>query len=300
MQEINCKEFDSLLAEYVNGGLEQEVRRSVAGHSLQCRSCRVLLDDVKVKLREGGQDAEVMSSPGLDSVLEMIPEAESDLSCGRFEELISDFLDGFVHASVYHKFARHSDACSQCSRGLTDVVYAVAACHSVHIYEEQDVPETLTSKLAAIGTESQGEALECSPRPMTLAGRRLMWWGRARGLAGLRGRISRLIPTNSVERVATVCGLVLASLAVAIFGPARDTVISGVFRKAQSRATSFYNHSVDIYSQREVVEARFERVGEDLGRVWKALGGTDSMNGEDEHAEQVPGHERSRATGQER
>jgi hypothetical protein len=71
-----------------------------------------------------------------------------------------------------------------------------------------------------------------------------------------------------------------------------------MFRKAQSRATSFYNHGVDIYSQREVVEARFERVGEDLGRVWKALGGTDSINGADERG--VAGREQSRATGQDR
>jgi hypothetical protein len=92
----------------------------------------------------------------------------------------------------------------------------------------------------------------------------------------------------------------LASLAVAIFGPARDTVISAVFRNAQSRATRIYNHGVDIYSQKELVEARFERVGEDLGRVWKALGGEDSIDGEDEHAGPVTGHEQGRAIGQER
>jgi hypothetical protein len=299
MQEISCKDFDSLLAEYVDGGLAQNVRQGMAGHSLRCRTCRALVDDVKIRLREVGREGEIASSPHLEAVLELIPTAESDLTCPSFEDLISDFLDGFVHASVYHKFARHSDACSKCSRVLTDVVYAVAACHSVHIYEEQEVPETLGSRLAAIGTENQIEARGDSKRMIRLSRWRSGGHPR-RGRRNLRGGVYRLLPATSLERVATVGGLLLASLAVAIFGPARDTLISGMFRKAQSRATRFYNHGVDIYSQREIVEARFEQVGEDLGRVWKALGGTDSIDGREDHGEQVPSHEQTRASGQER
>jgi hypothetical protein len=278
------------LAEYVGGGLEQDRRMGMASHSLQCRSCRALLDDVKVKLREVSQDGEIITNPRLEAALELIPESESDLSCPSFEDLVSDFLDGFVHASVYHRFARHSDICSKCSRVLTDVVYAVAACHSVHIYEEQEVPQTLADRLAATGPVSQIPAGEVSTQVIGTAQRRI--GGRRRAiLAGLTRGIDRLLPTTSVERAATVCGLVLASLAIAIFGPARETGIPGMFRKAQSRATS-------IYSQREIVEARFERVGEDLGRVWKALGGTDSIEGGNDHGAQVPNHQQSKPAGQ--
>src|SRR5262245_19339212 len=134
MKEISCKRFDSLLVDYVDGGLEQDIRKGMASHSLRCRSCRGLLDDVKMKLREVVRECVIITNPRLDAVLELIPESESGLSCSSFEALISDFLDGFVHASVYHRFARHSDVCSRCSQVLTDVVYAVAACHSVHIY----------------------------------------------------------------------------------------------------------------------------------------------------------------------
>src|SRR5215469_14809543 len=288
MQEISCKGFNSLLAEYVDGGLKQDIRKGMAGHSLQCRSCRALLDDVKLKLREVGRDVEIISNPLLEAVLEAIPECESDLNCSSFEDLISDFLDGFVHAYVYHRFAHHSDVCVKCSRVLTDVVYAVAACHSVHIYEEHEVPQVLEARLSAIGcpTDKQGGQASAQLAIGLLSrGRRS-----ASSFEGLKAGLDRLLPTTSVERVATVCGLLLASVAMAMFGPGQDAGVLGMLRKAQSRATS-------IYSQKEIVEARFERVGEDLGRVWKALGGTDSIDGGDDNGTSTPGREQSR-TGQ--
>src|SRR5215469_6608015 len=290
MQEISCKGFNSLLAEYVDGGLKQDIRKGMAGHSLQCRSCRALLDDVKLKLKESGRDVEIVTNPRLEAVLEAIPECESDLNCSSFEDLISDFLDGFVHASVYHRFAHHSDVCSKCSRVLTDVVYAVAACHSVHIYEEHEVPETLVARLAEVGPDNQRLPGRGSTRVIGLGYWLADDFFRA-GLPSLRRRMYGLLPATSLERVATVGGLLLASLAIAIFGLGGDTGVPSMFRKAQSRATS-------IYSQREIVEARFEQVGEDLGRVWKALGGTDSIDSGNDHGAAVPGHDQNRGGGQ--
>ncbi|HKF57222.1 MAG TPA: hypothetical protein VKJ45_17310 [Blastocatellia bacterium] len=284
MQEISCKGFNSLLAEYVDGGLKQDIRKGMAGHSLQCRSCRALLDDVKLKLKESGRDVEIVTNPRLEAVLEAIPECESDLNCSSFEDLISDFLDGFVHASVYHRFAHHSDVCVKCSRVLTDVVYAVAACHSVHIYEEHEVPQSLEARLSDIGRGTERQAGRVSVPVVTgLRPKQSSW-----PFESLKAGLYRLLPTTSVERVATVTGLLLASVAMAMFGPAKDAGVLGMLRRAQSRATS-------IYSQKEIVEARFERVGEDLGKVWKALGGTDSMDGGDDNGTSVPGREQTRA-----
>ena len=286
MQEISCKGFNSLLAEYVDGGLKQDIRKGMAGHSLQCRSCRALLDDVKLKLKESGRDVEIVTNPRLEAVLEAMPECESDLNCSSFEDLISDFLDGFVHASVYHRFAHHSDVCVKCSRVLTDVVYAVAACHSVHIYEEHEVPQSLEARLSDIGRGTERQAGRVSVPVVTgLRPKQSSW-----PFESLKAGLYRLLPTTSVERVATVTGLLLASVAMAMFGPAKDAGVLGMLRRAQSRATS-------IYSQKEIVEARFERVGEDLGRVWKALGGTDSIDGGDDNGTSTPGREQSR-TGQ--
>ena len=284
MQEISCKGFNSLLAEYVDGGLKQDIRKGMAGHSLQCRSCRALLDDVKLKLKESGRDVEIVTNPRLEAVLEAIPECESDLNCSSFEDLISDFLDGFVHASVYHRFAHHSDVCVKCSRVLTDVVYAVAACHSVHIYEEHEVPQSLEGRLSDIGRGTERQAGRASvPIATGLRPKQS-----PSPFESLKAGLYRLLPTTSVERVATVTGLLLASVAMAMFGPAKDAGVLGMLRRAQSRATS-------IYSQKEIVEARFERVGEDLGKVWKALGGTDSMDGGDDNGTSVPGREQTRA-----
>src|SRR5262245_37142747 len=209
MQEISCERFDSLLAEYVDGGLEQDVRKAMAGHSLKCRACRALVDDVKVKLREVVRECEINTNPRLEAVLELIPESESGLSCTSFEALVSDFLDGFVHASVYHRFARHSDVCSNCSRVLTDVVYAVAACHSVHTYEEHEVSQALAARLTAIGQSSQRRAGGSIP----VTGQ-ADWSTGGSSLAdppSLRRGMYHLLPATSVERVATVSGLLLGS-----------------------------------------------------------------------------------------
>lgn len=152
--QVDCAQFQLAMSDYLEGLLGKPERARLAEHALACRACRKLLDDVKSKL--DGADLELEASPELEAALEKIPDALAQLDCDGFQALISDFLDGFVPAPTYHRFVAHSARCRDCSDLLTDVVYAVAACHSVHIYEEVDVPERLLRNLIEIAPEKKG------------------------------------------------------------------------------------------------------------------------------------------------
>src|SRR5579862_6820641 len=141
MNEMNCDEFDNLLGDYLDRQLSRGDATRFAEHSLCCRACRSLLDDVKGRLNEDHFEGNAASAYELDGVLEMIPREFAPMQCDTFEELITEFLDGFVPAETYHRFGAHPAECEACSELLTDVVMAVAACHSVHSSEEVDLPE---------------------------------------------------------------------------------------------------------------------------------------------------------------
>src|SRR6185295_16752793 len=100
-------------------------------------------DDVKAAINACNSQEKVESSAALESALLMIPAEHTPMDCCAWEEVITEFLDGFVPAATYHRFEEHATSCAPCSDLLTDVVYAVAACHSVHTYEEYDLSEAL-------------------------------------------------------------------------------------------------------------------------------------------------------------
>ena len=99
------------------------------------------------------QQDDLEPPPLLETTLTAIPAEHGALGCGGFEELITEFLDGFVPAPTYHRFEEHAEECDECSTLLTGVVYAVAGCHSVHTFEEVEVAEPLLARIIAIMPE---------------------------------------------------------------------------------------------------------------------------------------------------
>lgn len=230
MLEIACDEFENRLVDYLDGSLDRQTARSFAGHALRCRNCRRILDDVKSRLRD--YDASSLDANiSLESSLESIPAGRWE--CVRFEETITEFLDGFVPPAVYQRFASHSADCESCSRLLTDVVYAVAACHSVHTYEELDVPRSLTRRLGLIG----GNKVSRLSRK------------------GLLKRMGDLLQI----RLASWSALAVATWAFLIVGFSDDFTLSGVFRRAQVTAAELYTQGRSIYSKERAV---------DLDQLW--------------------------------
>src|SRR5215210_9156634 len=146
---MDCPVFEEKLSEYLDGLLARAEASRFRAHALQCRECRALLDEVKTALsdcKHSGAETPL----DLEAALLMIPLEHTPIDCDGFQELITEFLDGFVPAITYHRFEEHANDCEECSTLLTSIVYAVAACHSVHTYEEVEAPERLIKTLDAV------------------------------------------------------------------------------------------------------------------------------------------------------
>src|SRR5438128_3990329 len=140
---MDCNRFERSLSEYFDGTLAPRDASLFRQHALRCRACRSLMDDVKGAMGACKQQDDLEPSPALETALLTIPPELAPLDCGQFEGLITEFLDGFVPAPTYHRFEEHAGQCDECSRLLTGVVFAIAACHSAHTFEELEVPEPL-------------------------------------------------------------------------------------------------------------------------------------------------------------
>jgi|ERR1700733_221975 hypothetical protein len=272
MAEMVCIEFEALLGDYIGRELDAEVRTRFAEHSLRCLSCRKLLDDVKSRLSESDHDR-VSMLPEMDADLETIPRRHGSLNCSGFRELITEFLDGFVPASIYHKFVGHSDECSECSGVLTGVVYAVAACHSVHMYEELEVPAELNRNLMELPCSQKwgaGSTFDCDPLPsVTRAAGRPLYWRLTKAARAL----GRLLP-RALPGFVTASSLIAGSAAMLIFGSPGELGWLGIYHRAQSKpavADSQNPGSADSTSQGEM-EDRIGQVESDIGKAWRTVG----------------------------
>jgi hypothetical protein len=223
------------------------------------------MDDVKAAITVCKRQDELEPSALLATSLASIPGEHAALGCSGFEELITEFLDGFVPAPTYHRFEEHAETCDDCSNLLTGVVYAVAACHSVHTFEEVEVPEVLFSSLEAMmPAQKPGFTRRVADRFASLA--------------------EHLIPRatqNARWTIATAASLAFAMFAFLLFGFSDDGTVAGVYRQAHVRASEVYTQGADIYTQTDKLVARLERVGLGIGEFWDTLGGETRSDGKD-------------------
>jgi hypothetical protein len=201
---------------------------------------------------------EVEAPSVLEDALLMIPIEHAQIDCAGFEELITEFLDGFVPASTYHRFEEHAAACDQCSSLLNSIVYAVAACHSVHTYEEVEAPADLFDRLVGVMPERE-RAL------------------RKRVSDGVRALAAQLLPrpTQSAGwRVATAFSLAAATFAFLLLSFSDDGSVKGILRQAEVTAGDIYEQGASLYEKTDEVMARFEEVGKGLGEMLGGDGGS--------------------------
>jgi hypothetical protein len=254
---MDCKKFELALSDYLESALSRDEASLFRKHALQCRACRGLMDDVKAVISDCGSHDYVESAPGLEATLVMIPLEHAQLDCLGFEEIITEFLDGFVPAATYHKFEEHAGACANCSEVLTDVVYAVAACHSVHTYEEYDVPAALADRLLMITPKSP------TARRRTLTDR----------VAALAAFLMPRRTQGAPWSFATASALGFAALALLVFDFSDDLSVRGIYRQARVTAGEIYSRGSDIYAQKDEVVGRLQEVRSDIDEIWETLGG---------------------------
>lgn len=267
MAEMVCNEFEALLGDYIGRELEGKEKRQFAEHSLKCLGCRKLLDDVKSRLSDSDQER-MNASPDMDADLESIPRWHGSMNCLWFNELVTEFLDGFVPADLYHKFVGHSDECSECSEILTGVVYAVAACHSVHMYEELEVPCSLNHNLMEL---PRSEAVRMGglhdPLPsLTRAAGRARFSRLNRTARKLGSWMPRALPG-----LVTASSLIAASVAMLIFGSPGELGWVAIYRRAQARPAANLAKDSDRHKDQDP-EDRIGQVESDFGQAWRTVG----------------------------
>jgi len=144
------------------------------------------------------------------------------MACHEFEEHLTDYLDGFLPAALYHRWERHAAVCSKCTDLPGEVVRAIGACYT-YIGEEKPVPAGLEARilLATLGNE----ALEPVRESFTtrLASRLRLW----------------LDPIVSPQ-LATVATMLLVAVFVLTSTVSADGSISGMYSASLDLARQTY------------------------------------------------------------
>lgn len=260
---MNCDAFEEKLSDYFDGFLVGRDASLFRAHALKCRACRSLMDEVKATIQICSEREKVNTPAMLETALVAISVEHAVLGCDGFEALVTEFLDGYVPAPTYHRFEEHAGGCSECSTLLTEVVYAVAACHSVHTFEEVEIPDLVVANL-----------LRVMPARKATFGRRLV--------DGFAAIADHLIPNPTRTArwtFATSITLAIAMLAFLFLGFSDDGTVAGIYRQANVKASELYSHSTDVYVQTDKAVARLETVGYRIGEFWDTLGGESESDG---------------------
>src|SRR5690349_2325906 len=153
-----CAEFEDRLTDYLDGSLEVETNRAFAEHALRCPVCHDLLSEVKNTL-QACRTAETPAPPAeLEARILLQTVPETAMTCEEFEEYLTDYLDGFLPATLYHRWERHAALCERCTELPGQVVRSIGACYT-YISEEKPLPAGLHERIlqATLGTATPQE-----------------------------------------------------------------------------------------------------------------------------------------------
>lgn len=227
---INCAGFEEVLSDYLEEALERQVQKAAAAHALQCPLCHSLLNDVKqsISICQMMSDADPQLTKLEASILaNTVPNVA--LRCSEFEEHLTDYLDGFLPASVFHRWERHAVLCNDCTDLPGAVVRSLAAIVSVKM-DEFPVPAGLHERIldSTIGTRHAVPA-------RAAWGSRVSDWVR-----GLR------IPI-SVPQLAPVAMMLMFAFLFISQSVSADGSLTDVYTKSFQVAEQTYRQSAEAF-----------------------------------------------------
>lgn len=217
-----CADFENQLTDYLDGLLEAESHRMFSEHALRCPVCHQTLSEVKNAVQACRMAALPPPSLGLEARILQNTMPATAMTCDEFEESLTDYLDGFLPAPLYHRWERHAALCDQCTELPGEVVRSIGACYT-YITEELPIPAGLDERIlqATIGTVSLQEVR--APFTARLASRLRVW----------------LDPIVSPQ-LATVATMLLVAVFVLSNTVSADGSISGVYRASLRLAEQSY------------------------------------------------------------
>jgi hypothetical protein len=144
---INCSDFEEVLTDYLERTLDGATHKAAASHALKCPLCHSLLNDVKGTLEACRQMAEPQSAfTRLEAKILERTMPQTSMHCEEFEGHLTDYLDGFLPAQVFHRWERHAVLCDECTDLPGAVVRSLAACVSYKL-DELPVPAGLHQRI---------------------------------------------------------------------------------------------------------------------------------------------------------
>ncbi len=157
---IDCTKFEESLTDYLDRTLDRAIFKAVAEHAIACPLCHSLLNEVKGSLAVCREMAEPrLPVTRLEAKILASTIPHSALHCEEFENYLTDYLDGFLPAQVFHRWERHAVLCDDCTDLPGAVVRTLAAIVSYKL-DELPVPAGLHQRILnlTIGTERAASA----------------------------------------------------------------------------------------------------------------------------------------------
>ena len=206
-----CNDFEDRLTDYLEGTLKPDVHKAFAEHALRCPLCHDTLSEVKNTM-QACRAASALNAPrDLEARILLSTMPETAMSCDDFEEYVTDYLDGFLPAPLYHRWERHALLCERCTELPGEVVRAIGTCYIYHS-DEMPVPAGLNERIlqATMGSELSREI-------RASLGERIAAW--------LRVWLDPIIS----PQLATVATMLLVAVFVLTNTVSADGSISGVY-----------------------------------------------------------------------
>ncbi len=230
-KKIECSEFEELLTDYLDSTLDRQTHKSVAVHALSCPLCHALLNEVKDALKVCHEISPPKTSmTHLEARILAMTAPETAMACELFEDYLTDYLDGFLPAPIFHRWERHAVLCEKCTDLPGEVVRTIAACYTYKM-DELPIPAGLNAKIlqATIGTEKANVV-------------KADWISSAK--EWLRG-LSFPIP---LPQLAPVAMMLLFAFLVFSQTVSADGSLQGVYQKSFELAEQTYQQSANVWN----------------------------------------------------
>lgn len=242
-----CTEFEDRLTDYIEGSLAAEEQRACAEHALRCPVCHELLSEVKNTIMECRASEAPSPSTDMEARILLRTAPETSMTCEEFEELLTDYLDGFLPAPLFHRWERHAALCANCTELPGQVVRAIGACYS-YIGEEMPAPEGLHERIlqATLGTVRAQDV-----RPPL----------RARAVEWMRGWLDVIVQ----PQLATVATMILIAVFVGTNTISKNGRIDGMYDALRELAAQTYRQSANAAR-----DADLQRVGDGFENLLEA------------------------------
>ena len=217
-----CNDFEERLSDYLDGALEPDVHKTFSEHALRCPVCHETLSAVKNTMQACQAASALLAPRELEARILLSTMPETAMSCADFEDFLTDYLDGFLPASLYHRWERHAVLCERCTELPGEVVRTIGACYT-YIGEEKPLPAGLHERILLATSGSQ-----ISQEIRAPFGERFASW--------LRTWLDPIIS----PQLATVATMLLVAVFVLTNTVSADGSISGVYSASLRLAEQSY------------------------------------------------------------